>query len=68
MDRVRLGILLYTVIGLALAAAGAAAGYMVATGELPLQGPQGYLAAAAALAGLVVGLHWAIVGAASLRD
>ncbi len=68
MDKAKLGIALYTVLGAALAAAGGAMGYMYATGSRGLGSPADYLVAAGAIAALAIGLHWLIVGLASLRD
>lgn len=68
MDKAKLGILLYTLLGAALAVGGMAAGYAETRGELPSQGAAGLALMAASLIAIMIGLHWLIVGIASLRD
>jgi len=61
-------IILYTLMGSVLALIGVLGSYLLSTGIVVVENAAMQLAAlAASIAAFVIGLHWVIVGIASLR-
>lgn len=68
MDRARVIVAIYTVMGLILVLIGAILSNQLIQGVLPVEGLFFYVLAVSAIAMVFIGLHWLIVGLASLRS
>lgn len=68
MDRVRVIVAIYTVMGLILVLIGAILSNQLIQGVLPVEGLFFYVLVVSAIAMVFIGLHWLIVGLASLRS
>ena len=68
MDRPRLVILIYTIIGLLLLILGSLIVVEIISGAIVFQGNVSYVIISIALFIIFLGLHWLIVGVASLRS
>ncbi len=68
MDKARLVIAIYTIIGLLLAVLGALLTLEAVTGALGLRETMMYIVITLAIFMVFLGLHWLVVGIASLRS
>jgi len=68
MDKVRLVIAIYTIIGLLLMILGAILALETITGALSLRETMMYIVVTLAIFMVFLGLHWLIVGIASLKS
>ncbi len=68
MDKARLVIAIYTIIGLLLVILGALLTLETITGALGLRETMMYIVVSLAIFMVFLGLHWLIVGIASLRS
>ena len=68
MNRVKLAIAIYTVIGFILMLIGVSLLYGMYAGRLVLRGIEGYIVIVGSLFVLFLGVHWVVVGIASLRS
>ena len=68
MDRARVIVAIYTVMGIILVLIGTVLSNQLTQGALPVEGPFFYVLAVSAVVMVFIGLHWLIVGLASLRS